>query len=117
MGSLLFERIKAVLKAKTNFGHLIWITLLMSALVYGLFLLTFILGWLCCMEPAASPVLFSNVTLFAMLNIDVFVLMLMLYGLYRSSKAKHRLDRCKTYVLMGFVVFAVYLVLVGTIYL
>ena len=97
-----------IMKQQLHYGHFIIVTVLLSGLVYMVFILSFLLSWLCCMEPAASNQMFSDWTLFIMLTVDLIVIQLTIYGFYRGARLKNKMRRCKSYAILGILMSALY---------
>ncbi len=105
------KEFRDTLKAKVSIGHLLISSLVLSGLVYGLFILSIVVGWTCCPEPAKSSTLFSDFTLFWILTVDLFLLLLLLSRFYRISKQK-KVSYSKSYLILGIGLIVLYLVAV-----
>jgi heme A synthase len=104
------SKLKTIVSYKLNVGHFLIVLLLSAGLTIGLFILSLILGWLCCMEPAAGPRMYSNLTLFVLITADLMILMLGLGGLYLNAKKKDRTDFQKSYLIIGILLIVLYLI-------
>lgn len=103
--------IKTILKENTHYGHFIVTALLTFLFSYGLLNLSYILGWLCCMGPAAGSSMFTDMTLFWILTIDYVVIIIMLYLLFRYSSKRKQIARLKNYLIIWGVITLAYLIL------
>ena len=90
--------------------HFLLTLVLTVGFAIGIFIISFLLGWLCCMEPAASASMFSDFTVFGVLTTDLIVLLLLLRVFYNRSKKKANMKYCKSYLLIGFMMVIMYLV-------
>lgn len=104
------NKLRNILSHRFNAGHFVLVLLLTGGLTVGLFILSLIFGWLCCMEPVAGPRMYSYLTLFGLITADLLILMLGLYGLYRNAKKRQRTDFQKTYLITGILLIVVYLI-------
>ena len=98
------SKLNNILSQKLNPSHFLLVLILTCGITVGLFVLSLIFGWLCCMEPAAGPRMYSNLTLFGLLTTDILILLLILFGLYRNAKKKARLDFQKNYLIQEIIV-------------
>jgi len=112
MNLILSNEFKNVMKQKFEILHFIISLSLMAVLVYGMFLLSFILGWLCCLESSSSLNMFSSFTIFGIFTIDLIILLLILISVYRYSKLKGRIDYCKSYLIIGLILIIACLIII-----
>ncbi len=103
------KNLKKILAQELNIGHFTLVLALISGFTIGLFILSLIFGWLCCMEPAAGPRMFSNWTLFGLLTSDILILSLILFGLNRYAEKQQKFEYQKTYLIIGLFLIIVYL--------
>ena len=104
------NQLKNILSHRLNTGHFLLTLILIGALTIGLFILSLIFGWLCCMEPTAGPRMYSNLTLFGLITTDLLILILGLSWLYLNAKKKKRIDFQKSYFIVGLLLVVVYLI-------
>jgi hypothetical protein len=105
-------RLKNILSHKLNVGHFSLVLLLISGLTIGLYVFSLLLGWLCCMEPPAGPRMYSNWTLFVLTTVDLMILMLSLFVLFRNAVKKERFDFQKSYLIVAIILIMVYLIFI-----
>lgn len=98
-------------ESKFQVRHFLIVLFLSSVFSIGLFILSFIIGWICCMEPAAAESMFSNFTLFAIFTIDLLIILILLLNRYRKVRMKGKLDYCKSYLIVGSLIVLTYLIL------
>ncbi len=104
--------LKNIFSQKLNFLHFSLVLIITSGLTVGLYVLSLILGWLCCIEPAAGPRMYSNFTLLAMVTIDLVILLLGLFVLFRNAVKKERFDFQKSYLIVAIFLIMVYLIFI-----
>jgi len=104
------NKLRNIISQQLNAVHFALVLLLTVGLAIGLFILSLIFGWLCCMEPAAVPRMYSNLTLFGLITVDLLILVLGLYGLYRNAKKRERTDFQKSYLITGILLIVTYLI-------
>ncbi len=104
------SKLKNILSYKLNVKHFLLVLTLTAGLTIGLFILSLIFGWLCCMEPAAGQRMYSNLTLFGLITTDLMILILGLIGLNQNAKKKEKTDFQKSYLIIGILLIVLYLI-------
>lgn len=63
------------------------------------------------MEPAASSSMFSNFTLFIILALNLASLLFVILKMYKMSRRRGNLVRCKSYIILGILLVVFYSIL------
>jgi len=104
-------KLKKILSVKLNLEHFISVLILTIGTTIGLFILSIIIiGWLYFSEPSASPRMYSNLTLFNLLTIDLIILLLGLFTLYKCTEKKQTINFQKSYLLIIFLTITTYII-------
>lgn len=102
------NELKEVWESKLKIRHFIVSFVITCLLTYGIFVLSFLFAWLCCMEFAER---FSWLTILGVFSTVLIIILLIIYMFYYYAKRKRRLRFCKSYVILSIILIIAYLII------
>ena len=115
MNSSVSNEFKIIMQSELKFLHFVITLVLMTGLSIGVLVLEIIFCWL--YYPSFWSSSYSNVSssifLFGICTIDLILMILVLVILNKKAKKRNRLEYCKSYFIVGVILFLLYLVFIS----